>query len=149
MDEVSNFCTGDVCSLKSAVPRTHLARSSLRDDPSLCKLDCRAYQVCLSAHLHMCTATFRLSYTSILILTIVLSQQGANATMSSLVSPPYDVSNGLARTPLGVKVMSVLAQHLDGSLQYNTHQLYGLSEAMCNYDAAQAIRKKRPFILSR
>ena len=45
--------------------------------------------------------------------------------------------------------MSVLAYHHNGDLQYNTHNLYGLSEIKTTAEAVQAIRGKRPFILSR
>lgn len=47
------------------------------------------------------------------------------------------------------QTMSVLASHHNGDLQYNTHNLYGLSEIKSTYEAIQAIKGKRPFVLSR
>jgi alpha-glucosidase (family GH31 glycosyl hydrolase) len=41
------------------------------------------------------------------------------------------------------------AKHVDGQLQYNTHNLYGLSEAAATQWALQEITGKRPFILTR
>lgn len=45
--------------------------------------------------------------------------------------------------------MSVLAYHHDGSLQYDTHNLYSLSEVKVTAEAVQSIRGKRPFVLTR
>jgi hypothetical protein len=45
--------------------------------------------------------------------------------------------------------MSVLAYHYNGDIQYNTHNLYGLSEIKTTAAAVQSIRGKRPFVLSR
>ncbi|GAB4817380.1 hypothetical protein N2152v2_004426 [Parachlorella kessleri] len=75
--------------------------------------------------------------------------EGLNATQKRLLDPPYQIANYLQRLPLGTKSMSVLAYHHNGDLQYNTHNLYGLSEIKTTAEAVQAIRGKRPFILSR
>ena len=45
--------------------------------------------------------------------------------------------------------MSVLASHIDGSVEYNTHQLYGLSECLATAAAVREVVGKRPFVLSR
>jgi alpha-glucosidase (family GH31 glycosyl hydrolase) len=45
--------------------------------------------------------------------------------------------------------MSVLATHYDGSVQYNTHQLYGLSECLATSEAVRSTLGRRPFVLSR
>lgn len=47
------------------------------------------------------------------------------------------------------QAMSVLASHHDGSVQYNTHQLYGLSAVLTISRAVRAILGRRPFVLSR
>ncbi|KAL4448263.1 hypothetical protein ABPG75_005482 [Micractinium tetrahymenae] len=122
MDEVSNFCTGDVCELRSAAAATPfrpLSVAELRDDPPwVCHLDCR-------------------------------EATGLNATQRDWLSPPYAISNGLQRLPLGTKSMSVLASHHDGSVEYNTHQLYGLSECRTTEAAVRQLVGRRPFVLSR
>ena len=35
--------------------------------------------------------------------------------------------------------MSVLATHHDGSVEYNTHNLYGLSECLATHDAIKEV----------
>lgn len=77
MDEISNFCTGDICHLRPGAPTTPeqgLPRAALRDDPPwVCHLDCQ-------------------------------EASGLNATQKSLLHPPYEISNSLMRLPLGAKV---------------------------------------------
>ncbi len=43
----------------------------------------------------------------------------------------------------------MLAYHYNGDIQYNTHNLYRLSEIKTTAAAVQSIRGKRPFVLSR
>ena len=127
MNEASNFCTGDACQL---IPKKETA-SGLKvkngeerreDDPPpwVCNLDC--------------TKDIR---------------PELNETMLSYFNPPYAISNSLNRQNLGTKGISVLAQHLDGSLQYNTHNIYGLAECQATNRAVQEITGKRAFVLSR
>lgn len=50
---------------------------------------------------------------------------------------------------LHTQAMSVLATHHDGSVQYNAHQLYGISSASTVAEAVGQVLGKRPFVLSR
>jgi alpha-glucosidase (family GH31 glycosyl hydrolase) len=122
MDEVSNFCTGDICQLRSDAATTHdgtLSVAQLHDDPPwVCHLDC-------------------------------WEASDINDTQRAWLNPPYAISNSLSRLPLGFKSMSVLATHHDGSVEYNTHNLYGLSECLTTHDAVKEVTGKRPFVLSR
>ena len=62
---------------------------------------------------------------------------------------PYAISHGNQRLPLGVNTVGVTARHSDGSVQYDTHNLYGLAEAAATAAAVAGITGKRPFVLSR
>lgn len=78
MNEISNFCTGDLCRLKpeteSEVPTLPSSRQEgLGKDPQwVCHLEC-------------------------------WEAQGLNSTQAGWAHPPYDIANGLARSPLGYK----------------------------------------------
>lgn len=68
---------------------------------------------------------------------------------NKLAFPPYSIHNLHNRLPLGSKTLPMTAQHVDGQLQYNTHNLYGLSETAATHWALGQVTGKRPFILSR
>ena len=40
--------------------------------------------------------------------------------------PPFNISNGNACLPLGQNTAAMSVSHHDGTLQYDTHNLYGL-----------------------
>jgi len=140
MNEASNFCSGDMCQLKNkkdikknggkkTIPTAIVNNRSsddvatVTDDPPpwVCQLDC--------------TKDIR---------------PELNATMLSFLDPPYSMSSSLNQQNLGTKGLSVLATHLDGSLQYNTHNIYGLAECQATNSAVREITGgKRPFVLSR
>jgi len=139
MNEASNFCSGDMCQLKHKEGNKKndgknnfpIANDSsndggvidVTDDPPpwVCQLDC--------------TKDIR---------------PELNSTMLSFLNPPYSISNSFNRQNLGIKGLSVLATHLDGSLQYNSHNVYGLAECQATYSAVREITGgKRPFVLSR
>ena len=63
--------------------------------------------------------------------------------------PPYAISHANQRLPLSINAIGVTAQHLDGQHQYNTHNLFGLSEAAATATAVGDITGRRPFLLSR
>ena len=49
-----------------------------------------------------------------------------------------------------VQVISPTAHHLDGTLEYNVHNLYGHSSAMATWRALTNIYpERRPFLLTR
>jgi alpha-glucosidase (family GH31 glycosyl hydrolase) len=45
--------------------------------------------------------------------------------------------------------IGMTARHADGTLEYDAHNLYGLSEAAATAPAVADVTGKRPFILSR
>ena len=64
------------------------------------------------------------------------------------IDPPYRINSANGQ-PIDQRTIGVTAVHADGSLEYNTHNLYGLSEADATYGALQHITGKRPFMLTR
>ncbi|WIA35044.1 hypothetical protein OEZ86_003535 [Tetradesmus obliquus] len=50
---------------------------------------------------------------------------------------------------LSHRTVPVTAKGLDGTSQYDSHNLYGWAEAAATYDALAGITKKRPFLLTR
>ncbi|KAK9841177.1 hypothetical protein WJX74_001449 [Apatococcus lobatus] len=122
MDEVSNFCTGEVCELAPPGP-------SMTE----CYLPCHDKQAPSNGSLKS------------------LGDWWPSAKVNaSLRDPPYAIHNGgAARNPLDTKTMPVTASNLDGTLQYDTHNVYGLQEAKATYEALVAIKQTRPFILTR
>jgi len=62
--------------------------------------------------------------------------------------PPYRINNANGQL-LGHNTIGTTATHADGSLEYNAHNLYGLSEAVATHSALEKITGKRPFILTR
>lgn len=64
--------------------------------------------------------------------------------------PPYQIANGGGGgAPLGTKTVAVTARHRGGALHYDTHNLYGMSEAAATAAAVGRITRRRPFVLSR
>jgi alpha-glucosidase (family GH31 glycosyl hydrolase) len=73
---------------------------------------------------------------------------------SSIAYPPYSIAHGVRGTikqpyALGKKTIAMSARGVDGELLYNTHNIYGLSEAAATHAALKTILGKRPFILTR
>ena len=62
--------------------------------------------------------------------------------------PPYLIDNAHGQL-LGHNTIGTTAEHADGTVEYNAHNLYGLSEAVATYAALQKVISKRPFILTR
>ncbi len=63
--------------------------------------------------------------------------------------PPYEVSNGNTRLPLGHNTAAMSASAHDGTLQYDAHNLYGLQQASISHPVMAAVTGARPFVLSR
>ncbi|KAI5072469.1 hypothetical protein GOP47_0012575 [Adiantum capillus-veneris] len=64
-------------------------------------------------------------------------------------NPPYAINAGGIHRGLGMKTIATSAYHDKGYLSYDTHNLYGFSEAVATNRALKGITGKRPFILSR
>ncbi|KAJ7299627.1 hypothetical protein O6H91_Y189900 [Diphasiastrum complanatum] len=63
--------------------------------------------------------------------------------------PPYKINNAASQRDLGGKTIATSAVHYGGILEYDAHNLYGMSEAMVTNRALQSVLQKRPFVLSR
>jgi alpha-glucosidase/alpha-D-xyloside xylohydrolase len=63
--------------------------------------------------------------------------------------PPYKIVRAGAYENIGDKTVAMTVKHYDGTIEYNSHNLYGLSESIATNEALVTARKKRPFILSR
>lgn len=50
---------------------------------------------------------------------------------------------------LANKTAGMTVRHYDGTIEYNAHSLYGIAESAATKLALTAVRKKRPFLLSR
>eukprot|EP00249_Psilotum_nudum_P012649 c238_g1_i1 orf=186-2897(+) len=64
-------------------------------------------------------------------------------------APPYQINNSNDQRPLGNKTIATSAIHSGGIMEYNAHNLYGLSEAIATNMALKSSLGKRPFILTR
>ena len=64
------------------------------------------------------------------------------------IDPPYRINSANGQ-PINQRTLGVTAVHADGSLEYNAHNLYGLTEAAATYSALKDITGKRPFMLTR
>ena len=63
--------------------------------------------------------------------------------------PPYKIVRQGAYENIGDKTVAMTVRHYDGTMEYNAHNLYGLSESVATNEALSATRNKRPFILAR
>ena len=66
-------------------------------------------------------------------------------------SPPYAIANNNVRLPLSFRTVPATARHRDGTLHYNTHNVYGLTHAAATARALDALYQgeKRSFVLTR
>ncbi|KAK9808029.1 hypothetical protein WJX73_006288 [Symbiochloris irregularis] len=78
-----------------------------------------------------------------------MNNGGTAQVPPGIFDPPYRINNGNSQANLSDKAIAVTAQHYDGTLEYNAHNLYGTYQAKATAEALQAIRNKRPFVLSR
>lgn len=54
-------------------------------------------------------------------------------------NPPYAINNFGVKRPLYEKTVSLNALHHDGSKMYDTHNIYGMTEAITTYKALQKV----------
>ena len=64
---------------------------------------------------------------------------GEAESIAQVDAPPYSIANNNVRLPLSFRAIPVTARHHDGALQYDTHNLYGLSHAAATYRALDTI----------
>lgn len=63
--------------------------------------------------------------------------------------PPYKIDYVGKYQSIGDKTIAMTVKHYTGALEYDAHNLYGLSESIVTNKALRAVQNKRPFILSR
>ena len=68
---------------------------------------------------------------------------------TKLDEPPFKLNHFGTYETLGHLTAAMTAQHYDGTTEYDAHSLYGMAEAVATKAALTAVRKKRPFLLSR
>lgn len=65
-------------------------------------------------------------------------------------NPPYKINNQGSKAPLNTKTLDMDAVHYGGVLEYDAHNLFGLTEAIATRNALETIRSGvRSFVLSR
>ena len=68
---------------------------------------------------------------------------------ASYLHPPYAINNANVRQELSFKTIPTTAVHANGLLEYDTHNLYGLSESKTTAEALEKVLNQRSFVLSR
>ena len=120
MNEISNFCNGACSSETHHNHRTKVPSQSL---------------------LHSGTRTW-------------LRKRGTETAKMAVgfdpTNPPYTINNFDSKAPLNTKTLDMDCLHMNGTvLEYDAHNLYGLSEAIATSNALETLTKKRSFVISR
>jgi len=68
-------------------------------------------------------------------------------SMNNLDFPPYEISNSMGK--LNTKTMTMSSVQYGNVSHYDSHNLYGLTEAIFTNKALTEVRKERPYLLSR
>lgn len=63
--------------------------------------------------------------------------------------PPYKIDHVGKYSSIGDKTIAMTVKHWNGVLEYDAHNLYGLSESIVTQKALTTVTQKRPFVLSR
>ena len=124
MNEVSNFCSGDVC----RAPRGAAPVSVPPNNNFVCLLECEWGPTAGGA------------------------KAGSKAPPPAFAfNPPYRVNNAGSQRNLSEKTLAVTARHpRTGALQYDAHNLYGHTSAAATAAAlAAANHGRRPFLYTR
>ena len=126
MNEISNFCNG------------------------ACSTDSHSTEWVKYKHRHSGPRVKPLESDS----TTRLRRSGTETSKSAVdfspTNPPYAINNFDNKAPLNTKTLDMDATHMNGAvLEYNAHNLYGISEAIATNKALEGLTKKRSFVLSR
>ncbi|EIE26263.1 hypothetical protein COCSUDRAFT_64412 [Coccomyxa subellipsoidea C-169] len=179
MNEVSNFCTGHVCELPPdgildfVDPSVGKPFFTFGTEPPACRLQCWSLEPYLKQWLLQEQSTRNMpgsingnakkgAFIGSLVKGVAETvgtrawqepelERAAWEIFLKVDAPPYSIANNNVRLPLSFRTMPVTARHYDGSLQYNTHNLYGLSQAAATARALHTLHDgaKRPFVLTR
>eukprot|EP01136_Pigoraptor_vietnamica_P014105 Opistho-1_new@55911 len=79
----------------------------------------------------------------------VLANVSYYATAFDPNNPPYKINNQNSHAPLSSKTLSMDSVHHGGLLEYDVHNLFGLTEAIATRAALEKIRSSRAFVISR
>lgn len=55
-------------------------------------------------------------------------------------NPPYKINSFAARQPLYMNTIAMDAQHYNGALMYDTHNIYGMAEGQVTFEALKKVR---------
>lgn len=126
MNEVSNFCSGDVCRppLSKADPSKRIRPEEVPPNANfVCLLDCEFGP---------------------------FEKKGNGDVPDSVFAPPYSVNSAGGQRNLSEKTLPVSARHpKSGALEYDAHNLYGHSMARATFEALSEVNRVRPFLFTR
>lgn len=72
-----------------------------------------------------------------------------NSDLNRWDDPPYHINSLGVHRPLYAHTMAMSCEHYNGVRAYDTHNVYGMSEALATYRALKELNGKRPFVLAR
>lgn len=167
MNEASNFCTGEICTLPQGAASNSFAynytshSAASNDCPLKCVQREQLQSLAAAAAGAAAAGGSRdalglASLPEAQALIEVLNRSMGDAELQQLLAgvgglrdPPYRVANSNVRAPLGAKAIGVTVSHHGGELQYDAHSLYGLTESIATHNALLNVTGRRPFVLTR
>ncbi|CAM6084914.1 unnamed protein product [Calypogeia fissa] len=97
-----------------------------------------------------CTVAERPPGVSLTILTTCFLNCSSTFPSGSIYdNPPYSINAADGHVNLGTKTIEIDARHDGGEIEYNTHNMYGFTEAISTNKALISALNKRPFVLAR